>query len=60
MRGIQINNFFNNNISLNGKKINNNHPTNIYQATKPKPLLINHVPEKNDLEEKSINLNNFK
>ena len=48
MRGIQINNFFNNNISLNGKKINNHHPADIYQASKPKPMLIDHIPEKKD------------
>ena len=48
MRGIQINNFFNNHISLNGKKINNNHPTNVYQPTRPQPLVINHIPKNDD------------
>ncbi len=37
MRGIQINNYFNNHITLNGKKINQD-PHPIIQTIKPKPI----------------------
>lgn len=43
MRGIQINNYINNNISLSGKKINNNYSTQINQPSRPTPLIINHL-----------------
>jgi hypothetical protein len=44
MRGIQINNYINNNISLSsGKKINNNYSTLINQPPRPAPLIINHL-----------------
>jgi hypothetical protein len=43
MRGIQINNYVSNNISLNGKKINNNNPTYLNQPNRPTPLVINHL-----------------
>ena len=43
MRGIQINNFFENHYSLNGKKINNNRNA-IINSHRPKPIVIHHAP----------------
>lgn len=50
MRGIQINNYFNNHISLNGRKINPDHPTTIVHTHRPQPLVIDHVHPSNSSE----------
>jgi hypothetical protein len=42
MRGIQINNFYNNHITLAGKKNVNDHTAQVYH-NKPKPLIVNHI-----------------
>lgn len=41
MKGIQINNFFNNHISLNPKKNNNKPPNLFFDSTSPKPPVSN-------------------
>jgi hypothetical protein len=41
MRGIQINNYFNNHITLNGKKVINDQQ-GVVPPTRPKPLIIQH------------------
>jgi hypothetical protein len=41
MRGIQINNYFNNHITLNGKKVVNDQQ-GIVPIARPKPLIIQH------------------
>ena len=41
MRGIQINNYFNNHITLNGKKLNQD-PQPVLQTAKPKPIEFVH------------------
>ena len=43
MRGIQINNFFENHISLNGRKINNQLHA-VINSHRPKPIVIQHGP----------------
>ena len=43
MRGIQINNFFENHYSLNGRKINNQQNA-IINSHRPKPIVIHHGP----------------
>jgi hypothetical protein len=50
MRGIQINNYFNNHISLNGKKINPDNPTTIVHTHRPQPLVIDHIHPSNSPE----------
>lgn len=42
MRGIQINNYFNNHITLNGKKPHHEQPTHPLEHPKPKTLNHNH------------------
>ena len=54
MKGIQINNFFNNHISLNGKKINNTKPNIINQPNKPNPIVVN-----NHLKDQERDNSNF-
>jgi hypothetical protein len=51
MRGIQINNYVNNNISLGGRKINNQHPSQINQPMRPTPLVVNHLFNHEDVEQ---------
>lgn len=41
MRGIQINNFYENHISLNGRKINNQLSA-VINSHRPKPIVIHH------------------
>lgn len=42
MKGIQINNFFNNHISLNGKKNISKQPNLFSEAGRPEPIVFNH------------------
>ncbi len=41
MKGIQINNFFNNHISLNNKKNNSKQPNLFFEGNNPQPVDFN-------------------